>query len=126
VLLEHANYGGHYVITAENVQGEYFIEVTSKNANQSLLYLISYYYYDTNDIMPYKKVDISPQINYELTPDKIIFILSPVRLLASKSKLKVLPIYTLYISNSSTASDLDSKCGLDYGFSLDYASTANN
>lgn len=38
-----------------------------------MLYIISYYYYSKLDDMPYKKVDIDPEISYELTNDKIIF-----------------------------------------------------
>ncbi len=31
VRMEHANYGGHYVVSAENLEGEYFIALDSDN-----------------------------------------------------------------------------------------------
>lgn len=75
-----------------------------------MLYLISYYYYNKGDIMPYKQVDINPEIRYEISGDRIIFLVNPVRLLNSKSKIKILPIYTIYLSNSSEISDMNSRC----------------
>ncbi len=60
--------------------------------------------------MPYKQVDINPEIRYEISGDKIIFLVNPVRLLNSKSKIQILPIYTIYLSNSSKISDMNSRC----------------
>jgi hypothetical protein len=91
-----------------------------------MLYIISYYYYNKLDEMPYKKVDVDPEITYELTSDKIIFTLNPVRLLPSKQKLKIIPTYTLFISNSANTTSMNTKCDLNVGFSLTQPSPQNN
>jgi hypothetical protein len=91
-----------------------------------MLYIISYYYYDRSDDMPYRKVDIDPDISYELASDKIIFILDPVRLLPSKQKFKIIPTYTLYISNSSNTTTMNSKCDLNVGFSQSQTASSDN
>ena len=75
--------------------------MTPKKANEKMLYLISYFYYNKTDVMPYKKIDITPEINYEINKDQIKFSLSPVRKLATKSNFNYATTYTLYISNSS-------------------------
>lgn len=46
--MEHANYGGHYVISAENLQGEYFIKVNQLTFGEKglpLKYQIGYHLY---------------------------------------------------------------------------------
>lgn len=83
-----------------------------------MLYIISYFYYDKSDDMPYKKVDVDPDISYELSADKIIFSLNPVRMLSSKQKFKIVPTYTLYISNNANTTTMNSKCDLNVGFSV--------
>lgn len=94
------------------------MEVDPKNPKDSMLYIISYFYYDKLDRMPYSKVDLDPNISYELTGDKIIFILSPVRMLPSKQKFNIIPTYTLYISNNSNTTTMNSRCDLNVGFSV--------
>lgn len=91
-----------------------------------MLYIISYYYYDRSDDMPYRKFDIDPDISYELASDKIIFILDPVRFLPSKQKFKIIPTYTLYISNSSNTTTMNSKCDLNVGFSQSQTASSDN
>jgi hypothetical protein len=83
-----------------------------------MLYTISYFYYDKNDHMPYSKVDVDSEISYELTSDKIIFQLNPVRMLPSKQKFKIIPTYTLFISNNSNTTTMNSRCDLEVGFSV--------
>ena len=83
-----------------------------------MLYIISYFYYDKSDRMPYSKVDVDPDISYELAGDKIIFILNPVRMMPSKQKFKIIPTYTLYISNNPNTSTMNSRCDLNVGFSV--------
>lgn len=126
VLLEHANYGGHYVITAENVEGEYFVEVNPKNPKDKMLYIISYFYYDKNDRMPYSKVDVDSEISYELASDKIIFQLNPVRMLPSKQKFNIISTYTLFISNNSNTTTMNSRCDLNVGFSVSQTIGSDN
>ncbi len=46
------------------------MEVAPKNIKDAMLYIISYYYYDKSDLMPYKKVDIDSDISYKITSDK--------------------------------------------------------
>jgi len=48
------------VISAEDIEGEYFIRVNNRHKQTSpdFAYLINYYYYDQNDILPYKLIDI--------------------------------------------------------------------
>jgi hypothetical protein len=94
------------------------VKVDPKDIKDRMLYIISYYYYDKSDVMPYKKVDIDSDISYKITSDKIIFSLNPVRLIPSKQKFKIFPTYTLYISNSVNTTTMDSKCDLNIGFSL--------
>lgn len=118
LLLEHANIGGHYIVTAENVEGEYFLEVDPKTSKDNMLYIISYYYYNKLDDMPYKKIDVDPEITYELSADKIIFNLSPVRQLPSKQKLNITPTYTLFISNSTITTSMNTRCDINVGFSV--------
>ncbi len=102
------------------------MEVAPKNAKDSMLYIISYYYYDKLDDMPYKKVDVDPDISYEITSDKIIFMLNPVRLLPSKQKVTILPTYTLFVSNSSNTTTMNSRCDLNVGFSLSQTDSSNS
>lgn len=45
VRLEHSNYGNHYVITAENIKGEYFIQTKPENEHQAT-YLITYHFFN--------------------------------------------------------------------------------
>lgn len=82
-----------------------------------MLYLISYFYYNKTDVMPYKKIDLTPEIIYEINSEQIKFSLLPVSKLPTKSSFNYVTTYTLYISNSSDESSMNSKCGLDYGFS---------
>lgn len=91
-----------------------------------MLYVVSYYYYNKLDEMPYKKVDVDPEITYELTSDKIIFSLKPVQLLPSKQKLNITPTYTLFISNSTTTTSMNTKCDLNVGFSVSKTVTQTN
>jgi len=108
------------VITAENVDGEYFVEVNPKSPKDSMLYIISYFYYDKADDMPYKKVDVDPEISYELAKDKIVFLLNPVRVLEGKQKFGVVPTYTLYISSNPNTTTMNSRCDLNVGFSVSH------
>ena len=68
--------------------------------------------------MPYNKVDVDPDISYELAGDKIIFSLNPVRIMPSKQKFTIIPTYTLFISNNSNTTTMNSRCDLNVGFSL--------
>lgn len=52
--MEHANYGGHYVISAANLSGEYFLKTRSILKDTSLSYVASYYIYDPVQGMPYR------------------------------------------------------------------------
>jgi hypothetical protein len=90
-----------------------------------MLYIISYFYYDKSDHMPFSKVDVDPEISYELGSDKIIFELKPVRMLLSKQKFNIISTYTLYISNNPNTSTMNSRCDLNVGFSVSQVATGN-
>lgn len=65
VIMEHSNYGGHYVLTTNNLQGSYFMETIDKREEGDLTYLISYNNY-RGDQMPYKFYSIpSSEIFYK-------------------------------------------------------------
>lgn len=69
VRMEHANYGGHYVIVADNLKGEYFLETSPLSEDETeLSYLITYHLFNpaNGDKMPYRSYLIhSPQVNYK-------------------------------------------------------------
>lgn len=75
--------------------------------------------------MPYKKIDIDPEISYELTNDQIIFELEPVRQLSSKMKFKIIPTYTLFISTLSNVTTMNTRCDLNIGFAHSQSVTPN-
>lgn len=84
VRMEHANYGGHYVITAENLKGEYFISAdreSDEDDNNELKYIITYHLYSPSkgEKMPYKVYGLaSQQIRYKYSLGGVEFILSRV------------------------------------------------
>ena len=47
IKMQHSNYGGHYVMSAEDVDGEYYVRVSPPTrADTSADYKIAYYFYD--------------------------------------------------------------------------------
>lgn len=45
IKIKRPNYGGHYVFNLETTFSSYFIKILNKRVNETLLYLINYYYY---------------------------------------------------------------------------------
>jgi hypothetical protein len=80
IILEQNNFGGHFVINAENIYGEYFIKVGNRRKHQTDLgYLITYYYYDSKDVLPYKLIDlVDREITYALTKTAVTFTFDPI------------------------------------------------
>jgi hypothetical protein len=101
--MEHANYGGHYVISAENVAGEYFIALDSENTKEELKYIISYHLYNKNEKTPYKLYGISSsQIKYKYSLGGVEFTMSRVTRKDNGPMIGSI-VYKLYISNNTEA-----------------------
>lgn len=102
IVLEQSNYGGHFVINAEQIFGEYFIKVMArKEAEQG--YLITYHYYENNDIPPYKLIDIAErEITYAFSSTAIVFRFSPIAIhwQLTDSIDSVLVQYRLFLADS--------------------------
>lgn len=61
IMLNNPNFGRHYLIVAEGIHGEFFVQVNPKTTNNApMMYMISYFFYEKSDLMPYKKVNIDP------------------------------------------------------------------
>ena len=65
--MQNSNYGGHYVISSENLEGEYFVQVQHQaisGRNDSVEYQIGYSLYNPSEgeIVPYKTYWI-PDLN---------------------------------------------------------------
>lgn len=105
--MEHANYGGHYVISADNVNGEYYVQtkpLTTMSAN-NMSYVISYYLYSPalGEQMPYRIYDInSPNIQYSYSQSMIQYKL-PKIYRKDNGKSYATTSYYLYIANTSSA-----------------------
>lgn len=105
IIMEHNNYGGHYVISAEDINEEYFIRVFSRNAGADIGYLINYHFYDKGEVLPYKLINmLSSNITYSLAPTTITFSISQilVDLGASVSISNAHVEYRLYVSSNRT------------------------
>jgi len=103
--MEQNNYGGHYVISAEDINEEYFIRVFSRKEQSKLGYLIHYHFYDQGDILPYKLIGmLSKDISYTLAPTIITFYFNQININweMSSSIEKVNVEYRLYISSNRT------------------------
>lgn len=60
IHMEHANYGGHYVVVANNLSGEYFVKIDQESEEDNLLYSAGYYIFDSaKEKIPYKIFHIS-------------------------------------------------------------------
>lgn len=113
--MEHANYGGHYVIVADKLKGEYFLETSPLYDDQTeLSYLITYHLFnpEKGDKMPYRSYGINnPQVNYKYYIGGVEFLLSRVRR-KDDSSINSNVTYKLYISNSSADIERITKCSL--------------
>lgn len=116
VRMEHANYGGHYVISAEDLKGEYFVQTKSLapagEKNKDLQYLISYYLYTQQEKMPYKVYGIANSyIQYYYKPGTIEYGLNKIHRKDNNNAIGE-ATYTLYISNNSESITKMTKCSL--------------
>jgi hypothetical protein len=105
VRMEHSNYGGHYVISSEDLKGDYYVQTKSLDPqgtpNTQLSYLISYYLYTSNEKMPYKAYGIMKSyIEYSYKPGKVEYSLNKIYRKDLESATGE-AVYKLYISNSS-------------------------
>jgi hypothetical protein len=126
--MEHANYGGHYVISAENLTGEYYLQtvpVSSAIKNYSgMSYVISYYHYDTSlgEKMPYRVYGIQDTtIQYAYKSGAVQFKLNKIYRKDSLTTVGT-TLYTLYISTTSDDIMQTTACSLGNPFA---AATTN-
>jgi hypothetical protein len=116
VVLEQSNYGGHYVINADRIDGEYFIKVGGRRSQQlELGYLITYHYYEPSDPAPYKLIDLADrEITYRLTKGAVSFTFAPlaVRWDLTDSIDSVTVEYRLFIADSKNKVGQYANCRL--------------
>ena len=114
IVLEQRNYGGHFVINAEQVFGEYFIKVMARReAEQG--YLITYHYYEPNDVPPYKLIDLAErEITYAFTNTAVVFRFSPISIdwQQTDSIDSVRVQYRLFLADSKTKVGQYANCRL--------------
>jgi hypothetical protein len=125
VVLEQNNYGGHYVVSAEDIFGEYFVRVASRTQGE-VGYLINYYFYDAKDLLPYKLVDLpSRDIAYALIPQALSFSLRPltVKWALSDSIQEVDVVYRLYVADNRNKVGQYANCRLGQVYTLSAAAT---
>lgn len=120
VRMEHANYGGHYVISAENLKGVYFVQanISWDRENENSSYLISYHLFDTSkgEKMPYRVYSLNnEQIRYKYVLGGVEFTMSRV---SRRDHVKVEGdiTYKLYISNNSAAIEQMTRCAIGQVF----------
>lgn len=119
VVLEQSNYGGHFVINAGQVFGEYFIRVMARKEAE-LGYLIKYHYYEPNDPPPYKLIDLAErEITYAFSSNAVLFRFSPIAVdwQQTDSIDAVLVQYRLFIADSKTKVAQYTNCRLGSVFS---------
>lgn len=102
--MEHENYGGHYVVVADSLKGEYFLETSPLgNERNEISYLISYHLFnkEKGEKMPYHSFgSSSEQIQYKYYLGGVQFMLSRVKRKDS-NPISANVTYKLYISNNS-------------------------
>lgn len=123
IILEQNNYGGHFVINADSIFGEYFIKVSNKRRHQPEIgYIITYYHYNRNDVQPYKLIDlVSREITYSLTKTAVTFALEPVTVKwdLSDSIDSVYVQYRVYVADNKIKVGKYANCRLGEVFSVD-------
>ena len=115
LTFEHSNYGGHYVISAEQVSGQYFIRVFNRQKRDSdVAYLITHSYYNTISDLPYKLVYLnSRQVSYSLSPKTVTFSFSQVSVRKpNSSALEIEAEYRLYLSTNKNRLSTFANCRL--------------
>lgn len=113
--MEQNNYGGHYVINAENIYGEYFINVRNKKREADMGYMITYYYYDTKDALPYKFINLyDREITYTLNKTAVTFSFSPISINwdDSDSIDSVYIEYIIYVADNKNKVNKYANCRL--------------
>ena len=113
--MENANYGGHYVISSENLKGEYFVQVQHDGVspkNEPVEYQIGYSLFDATagELIPYKIFWIPElSIKYMYKENGTEFTLTGI---TRKDRMPVIGAvtYKLYISNNTDAINAMTKC----------------
>ena len=98
------------------VKGDYFIKVNSKRTDEEASYLLNYYYYEKEEMLPYRLINLqSSDITYTLASDSITFSVRPIfaRDISNSPIQSYTVEYRFYFSNSKNSITKFSNCRLD-------------
>jgi hypothetical protein len=130
IIMEQGNYGGgHFVISAEDINEEYFVRVYSGKKQSKLGYLINYHLYNKGDVLPYKLVTLlSREISYTLGPTTITFVMNQISVnRALSSSIASFDVqYHLYVSSNRANITQFASCRLGDVYTMTSATIIND